>query len=81
MLEHGHLSLVFVFSNNYPRASFDVWHARLGHVSHSTISLLNKICHLSVTSLLPNPFVFSSYQLAKTHRLPFQQNEKCAYNV
>jgi hypothetical protein len=71
VLKRGHHSLLFVFPNNCPRASFDVWHARLGHVSHSIISLLNKQRQLCVTYLLPTPTICSSCQLAKRHRLPF----------
>ena len=75
-LECEHCSLVFVSSNNCPRASFDVWHAQLGHVPHCIVSHLNKNRHLCVTSLLPNSSVCSNYQLAKSHQLPFKQNEK-----
>jgi hypothetical protein len=34
VLERGHQSLISVLSNNCPQASFNVWHAHLGHVSH-----------------------------------------------
>jgi hypothetical protein len=71
MLKCGHHSLLSVFPNNCPRASFDVWHAHLGHVSHSIISLLNKKRKLCVTSLLPTPTICSSCQLTKSHRLLF----------
>jgi hypothetical protein len=81
VLERRHHSLLSVFSNNCPRASFDVWHARFGHVSHSIISLLNKKRQLCVTSLLPTPTICSSCQLAKSHRLPFQHNDKRASHV
>lgn len=50
-------------------------------LSHSIISLLNKNRHLFVTSLLSNPFIFSSCQLAKSHRLSSKQNEKHASHV
>uniref|UniRef100_A0A2N9HI66 Uncharacterized protein n=1 Tax=Fagus sylvatica TaxID=28930 RepID=A0A2N9HI66_FAGSY len=33
VLERGHQSLISVLSNNCPQASFDVWHAHLGHVT------------------------------------------------
>jgi len=81
VLERRHNSLLSVFSNNCPRASFDVWHARLGHVSHSIISLLNKKHQLCVTSLLPTPTICSSCQLVKSHRLPFQHDDKRASHV
>ena len=61
VLERGYQSLISIFSNNYPRASFDVWHARLGHVSHFIISPLNKKCILCMTSLLPTPIICSSF--------------------
>jgi hypothetical protein len=81
VLERRHHSLLSVFSNNCPRASFDVWHVRLSHVSHSIISLLNKKRQLCVTSLLSILTIFSSCQLAKIHRLPFQHNDKRASHV
>jgi hypothetical protein len=81
VLERGHQSLISVLSNNCPQASFDVWHAHLGHVSHSIISLFNKNRQLCVTSLLPTPTICSCCQLAKSHRLPFQHNEKRASHV
>lgn len=49
------------------KASYELWHSRLGHVSFDTISLLNKLGHLSVMSLLPSPVVCSPCQLAKAH--------------
>jgi len=81
VLERRHHSLLSVFFNNCPRASFDVWHARLSHVSHSIISLLNKKRQLCVTSLLPILTIYSSCQLAKSHRLAFQHNDKRASHV
>jgi len=81
VLKRGHHSLLSVFPNNCPRASFDVWHARLGHMSHSIISLLNKKRQLCMTSLLPTPTICFSCQLAKSHRLPFHQNDKRTSNV
>ena len=55
-------------------ASFELWHARLGHVNHSILSLLNKKGQLFLTSLLPTPSLCSTCQLAKSHRLPFSSN-------
>jgi len=81
VLERRHHSLLSVFFNNCPRASFDVWHARLSHVSHSIISLLNKKRQLCVTFLLPILTIYSSCQLAKSHRLAFQHNDKRASHV
>ena len=63
------------------KASYELWHSRLGHVSFDTISLLNKLGYVLVTSLLPSPIVCSPCQLAKAHRLPFEINEKRALHV
>lgn len=63
------------------KASFDLWHARLRHVSYESISLLNKKGQLLVTSILLKPFLCSSCQMAKAHRLPFVNNEKRATKV
>ncbi|KAI3785937.1 hypothetical protein L1987_45063 [Smallanthus sonchifolius] len=60
------------------KASYELWHARLGHVSFDVISLLNKFGILSVTSLLPKPNICSPCQLAKGQRLPFISNKKRA---
>src|SRR3954464_5854999 len=81
VLERGHQSFLSTLPNNCPKASFDVWHARLGHVSHNVISLLNKNRHLCVTSLLPNPSLCSSCQIAKSKRLPFTLNKERASRV
>lgn len=37
--------------------SFSLWHARLGHVNHSVLSLLNKKGILSLSSVLPDPSI------------------------
>ena len=63
------------------KVSFELWHARLGHVSYDTILLLNKKGQLLVTSILPKPSLCSSCQMAKAHRLPFVNNDKRAINV
>lgn len=47
------------------KASFDLRHLCLGHVAFSIIFMLNKLGHLSVTSILLSPGVCSSCQLAK----------------
>ncbi|KAI3507180.1 hypothetical protein L1887_22027 [Cichorium endivia] len=72
---------LFASTKSSLKASFELWHARLGHVSFNTILLLNKLGRLSVTSLLPNPGVCSSCNMAKAHRLPFVLNEKRALHV
>ncbi|KAM0027867.1 putative RNA-directed DNA polymerase [Helianthus debilis subsp. tardiflorus] len=60
------------------KASYELWHARLGHVSFNIISLLNKLGVLSVTSLLPKPTICTPCQLAKGQRLSFDLNLKRA---
>ncbi|KAL6348236.1 hypothetical protein AAG906_005527 [Vitis piasezkii] len=55
VLECGNSAFIFVLKNKALHASYDLWHARLGHVSHSVISLLNKNGHLYLTSLLSSP--------------------------
>ncbi|GJW42204.1 retrovirus-related pol polyprotein from transposon TNT 1-94 [Tanacetum coccineum] len=58
------------------KASFELWHKRLGHVAFDVISSLNKCGLLHLTSILPTPSIFSSCELLKQHRLPFQLNDK-----
>ena len=53
VLECGNSTFISVHKNKSLRASYDLWHACLGHVNHSVISFLNKKGHLSLTSLLP----------------------------
>ncbi|KAI3700963.1 hypothetical protein L2E82_45604 [Cichorium intybus] len=71
----------FVATRSKLKAPYELWHSRLGHVSFDTISLLNKMGHLSVTSILPKPIICSPCQLAKAHRLPFEQNDKRSLNI
>ena len=75
MLECGNSAFIFVLKNKSLHALYDLWHARLGHVNHSIISLLNKIGQLYLTSLLPSPKLCDTCQLAKSHRLPYSHNE------
>ena len=42
MLERGNSAFISVLKNKSLRASYDLWHARLGHVNYSVISFLNK---------------------------------------
>ena len=81
VLEHSQSAFISSLKNNSLRASYDVWHARLGHVSHFIISLLNKKGYLSVTSLLPSPKLCVACQNAKSHRLPFNVNDQRASHV
>ena len=53
MLERSNSAFISVLKNKSIRASYDLWHARLGHVNHSVISFLNKKGHLFLTSLSP----------------------------
>jgi hypothetical protein len=78
VLEYNQSAFVSSLKNNSLRASYNVWHARLGHVSHYIISLLNKKGCLSVTSLLPSPNLCVACQTAKSHRLPFNVNDQRA---
>lgn len=75
VLEGGNTAFISILKNKTLSASYDLWHACLGHVNHSTISLLNKKGQLSLSSLLPNPTLCSTCQLAKSHRLPFCSND------
>ncbi|KAK9067609.1 hypothetical protein SSX86_011720 [Deinandra increscens subsp. villosa] len=63
------------------RASYELWHKRLGHVSFDIISILNKLGVLSVTSLLPKPTICVSCELSKGHKLPFAINNKRSLHV
>jgi hypothetical protein len=81
VLEHSQSVFVSSLKNNSLRASYDVWHACLGHVSHSIISLLNKKGCLSVTSLLPSPNLCVACQTAKSYRLPFNVNDQRVSHV
>lgn len=81
MLEQRHKALVAGLNSNRLRASYELWHNRLGHVVFDTISLLNKLGHLFVTSILPKPSVCSSCELSKSHKLPFAINEKRSLRV
>lgn len=63
------------------RASFELWHIRLGHANYDTISILNKTGCLSVTSIFPKLGVCSSCEISKQHRLPFVLNAKRASHV
>ena len=75
VLERGNSAFISILKNKILHASYDLWHARLGHVSHSFISLLNKNGHLYLTSLLTSPSLCETCQIAKNHRLPYSRNE------
>ncbi|GFP94834.1 uncharacterized mitochondrial protein atmg00810 [Phtheirospermum japonicum] len=81
LLGRGIPALVAAIQVKRLKAIFDLWHLRLGHGPFSVISLLNKQGCLSVTSVLPNPSLCSSCQLAKSKRIPFSLNDKRATAV
>jgi len=74
ILKRGNTAFISVLNKSVLTASYDLWHARLGHVNHSIISLLNKKGHLSLTFILPNPVICATCQIAKSHKLPFSTN-------
>ena len=81
VLERCNSAFISVLKNKSLHASYDLWHARLGHVNHSVISLLNKKGQLYLTSLLPSPKLCDTCQLAKSHCLPYSHNEHGSFNV
>jgi hypothetical protein len=52
---------------NLTISSTDLWHSRLGHVSHSPLNFIAKNLNLSVQPIEACPI----FPLAKQHRLPF----------
>ena len=81
VLERVNSSFISVLRNKSLRASYDLGHARLGHVNYSIISFLNKKCHLSFMSLLPSPSLCSTCHLAKRHWLHYSCNERRSSHV
>jgi len=81
VLERGNSAFISVLKNKSLHYSYDLWHARLGHVNHSILALLNKKGQLHLTSLLPSPKLYDTCQLAKNHRLPYTRNEHKSSNV
>ena len=79
MLERRNSAFIYILKNKALHASYDLWHARLGHVSHFVISLLNKNGHLYLTSLLPSPSLCDTCQIKKNHRLPYSRNERHSF--
>lgn len=78
ILDTSHSAFAASVRSSSLKALFELWHARLGHVSFETILFLNKHGLLSVTSVLPKPTLCHSCQLAKSKRLPFTNIEKRA---
>ena len=81
VLERSNPAFISVLRNKSLRASYDLWHARLGHVNHYVISFLNRKGHFSLTSLLPSPSLCNTCQLAKSHRFPYSRNERRSSHV
>ena len=81
VLECDNSTFVLVLRNKSLRDSYDLWHARLGHVNHFDISFLNRKDFLSLTSLLSSPSLCSTCQLAKSYRLPYSRNERRSSHV
>lgn len=81
VLECGNPAFLSILRNKYLHASYELWHARLGHVNRSIISLLNKKGHFFVTSLLPTLSLCPTCQLAKSYRLPYSHNENRSSHV
>nr|GEY97778.1 retrovirus-related Pol polyprotein from transposon TNT 1-94 [Tanacetum cinerariifolium] len=81
VLDQGNQAFFTKRSSTRTTASFDLWHNRLGHVSHDIISVLNKLGCLYVTSVLPTPLPCSSCQLSKSKRLSFDLNLKRSMHV
>ncbi|KAK9047921.1 hypothetical protein SSX86_033117 [Deinandra increscens subsp. villosa] len=69
-----------VATRSSPMASFEEWHARLGHVSFESIMFLKQLGVISLSSILPKPGICSPCQMAKAHKLPFNKDEKRAQN-
>lgn len=54
-------------------SSFDIWHARLGHISQSRLNMLVQSGVLGTVK--PSSFSCISCELGKHHALPFNANE------
>ncbi|KAJ0799808.1 putative RNA-directed DNA polymerase transcription factor Lambda-DB family [Helianthus annuus] len=76
VLRQPHEALVS--TSTCPKASFELWHSRLGHVNFDIVSLLKTNGCLSFTSVLPKPGLCSPCELAKAKRQPFSYNNKRA---
>jgi hypothetical protein len=73
--KRGHQAFSTVITKSNLCNSFAIWHARLGHVSFTIISILNKQGSLSLSSILPNPSLCVNCQKAKSHKLPFPTSD------
>ena len=75
VLKRGHQAFSAVITKFSLCNSFAIWHARLGHVSSTIISILNKQGFLSLSFILLNPSLCVSCQKAKSHKLPFPTSD------
>lgn len=75
VLERGNSAFLSILKNKSLHASFDLWHAYLGHVNHSVTFDLNKHSHLYLTFLLPSPTLCSTCHLTNSHCLPYLHND------
>jgi len=73
--KRGHQAFSTVITKSNLCNSFAIWHARLGHVSFTIISILNKQGSLSLSSILQNPSLCVNCQKAKSHKLPFPTSD------
>ncbi|KAK9078295.1 hypothetical protein SSX86_002352 [Deinandra increscens subsp. villosa] len=80
VLQNNNMNKAFVATTSCPKASFEDWHSRLGHVSFDSILLLQKSGVIGLTSILPKPGLCAPCQMAKAQKLPFNDNEKRAMN-
>jgi hypothetical protein len=78
VLDQHHHALVQLLSAHKPRASAQLWHARLGHPNYRIISSLSRLGSIlySNRSLPNNSNICVGCQLGKSHRLPFSLNDE-----
>ena len=83
VLKRGNHALSFIITKQNLYHFFDIWHARLVHVSSKIISMLNKkgFFFVSLTFILAYPFLYVSCQKAKSHKLPFQASDNRSHNI
>lgn len=82
VLTRGTSAFISTLKNKQSHASYDLCHSCIGHVNNSFISSLNiKKGHLSLSSLLPSPYLCSTCQLAKSSRLPYLSSECRSSNI
>lgn len=75
VLHDGPTTLAAIFGVS-KKATYELCHSRLGHISFDVISILNNLGVFHVTSLLPKPSICKPCQLSKGQRLSFELNLK-----